>query len=59
METVKEDHVSLPRWLCVHKLGKAMGLLIKLEDFDNFKDTLDYPSETIIPEVLDQVRSLD
>jgi hypothetical protein len=36
-----------------------MGLLIRLEDFDNFKDTRDYPPEIILPKVLDQVRGLD
>jgi superfamily II DNA or RNA helicase len=36
-----------------------MGLLIRLEDFDNFKDTRDYPAEDILPAVLDQIRGLD
>jgi superfamily II DNA or RNA helicase len=36
-----------------------MSLLIRLEDFENFKDTRDFPSESILPAVLDQVRRLD
>jgi superfamily II DNA or RNA helicase len=36
-----------------------MNLLIRLEDFDNFKDTRDYSPETISTPVLNQVRDLD
>jgi superfamily II DNA or RNA helicase len=36
-----------------------MASLIRLEDFDNFKDTRDYPADLILPAVLNTVRQLD
>src|SRR5258706_12187576 len=48
----------LKDWLSSSRLD-AMSSLIKLEDFDNFKDTRDYPADLVLPVVLNTARQLD